>query len=500
MVKLRSLLVLAAAISPLAAKADVPKILIVYQSVTDKLPDATGFLDDPYATTANYLAGYLDESGRVTSVLWGMTDANFRQAVLDGKLDVDVETISDKGVNKAADVLKVGYVLRIRTITKAGRTLAEAELLKTGRKVWSDRGEVQVTIGGSISTSDACRSLANTWQAKLFIGPLKDLNSAPVVETPKLDPGQVRPPVEGVTEEPAINNADLIATVKGFREEKKLGYAIAALRDAVDQAPFDPERRLLLIEVLIESGQFVAAAECASGGANLVPQETRFRDASISAWIAAGSPDKAQDLLNLALTKTPEDPKLRLLVADISLSQGKPEAAIPHLESAAVASDSGDIRLRLAQAFAMTGNSETAKTHLLAARKLNAAEAARYPVVFDQLDSATTAEMISLRDLIPRLIVSNQQASARAELKAIVSRNDARIALLEEWKTAPELAKVNEMALLAYKLFALAIDGLVSYSETRTEATLLDSRIDLAEALKLAREAREAFIAARQSN
>ena len=500
MVRLRSLLVLAAAFSPLAALAEVPRILIAYQTVTDQLPDATGFLDDPYATTANYLAGYLDESGRVSSILWGMTDAKFRQAVLDGKLDVEVETISDKNVNKAADVLKVSYVLRIRTITKAGRTLAEAELLKAGRKVWSDRGEVQVTIGGSISTSDACRSLANTWQSKLFLGPLKELNSAPVVPTPTLDPGQVRPPVDGVAEEPLLNNADLLAAVKGFREEKKLGYAIAALRDAVDQAPFDPERRLLLVDVLVESGQFVAAAECANGGAALVPKETRFRDAAISAWIAAGSPEKAQDLLNLALTKTPEDPKLRLLVADMSLSQGKPEAAIPHLESAAVASDSGEIRLRLAQAFAMTGNAEVAQSHLLAARKLNAAEAVRYPIVFDQLDAATTAEMISLRDLIPRLIVSNQQASARAELKAIAGRNDARVGLLEAWKTAPELAKVNEMALLAYKLFALAIDGLASYSATKTEATLLDARIDLAEALKLAREAREAFIAARQAS
>jgi hypothetical protein len=74
---------------------------------------------------------------------------------------------------------------------------------------------------------------------------------------------------------------------------------------------------------------------------------------------------------------------------------------------------------------------------------------------------------------------------------------EARNALLEKWQPGEKYRKISERALLAYKLFVVALEGIASYAEAPAESLLIDSRLDLGEALKLAREAREAFLVAR---
>ena len=59
-----------------------------------------------------YLAEELDVEGRVTPILWSMTDVVFRQAIADDVLPVFVENPDDKTIRDYARRLRVDYESR----------------------------------------------------------------------------------------------------------------------------------------------------------------------------------------------------------------------------------------------------------------------------------------------------------------------------------------------------------------------------------------------------
>ncbi|HWN86476.1 MAG TPA: tetratricopeptide repeat protein [Vicinamibacterales bacterium] len=151
--------------------------------------------------------------------------------------------------------------------------------------------------------------------------------------------------------------------------EGRFEAAAAAARRAVAVDPAHKEARYVLATSLLRLGQTDEGTRELEVYERLQAEATALqskrlelgalrRDATVST--AAGDHDRAVALLRKALDADPGDPQAELELGLALLRAGKPADALPHLRAGA-ADAAPDVHLRLAEAYAATGQIESSR-------------------------------------------------------------------------------------------------------------------------------------------
>lgn len=473
--------------------ADVPRVLIVQTPVP---VTKDGF--DPNLLMSDPLAQELDQGGKVSSIVWGMSDPVFRSAVTDGKLKdtPDVPTLAQ--ALTAARSLSAEFILTCEAKIGSGNVTADVKLHRGGRVVWKDKQTLSLRIGDSLTSRfDSARSLARTIALRLQGEPLKALPVAQKTETAEPTKGQA-PVVVPVTppDTSAADLAKLKTEVQRLLGEDRRAAAILVLRDGIDVKPLDPVRRKLLVETLFEADP-VGAAEEARRAANLVPDDAELRVLAARAWLRAKKDAEAQADLNEAIARQPDSAPTRLLLAEIALKQGNGEQALEHVDRVLKTEPTAEAYYVRALCRSTLGGTDGVKQDLAAAQKASPEVSPmdaqrRYRLSAEILDAEFDRLATQLKNLIPKLAVKPKEKALLDQLDQVVVLNESESALQEGLMVPTELKAAHARRVLARKLLGQVLMDLEAYVEGTKEA-IGDARINLGDAIKQMANAREAW-------
>lgn len=479
------LLLVALASLTAMASADVPKVLVIQ----GKVPVTKD--GDPNLQIANVLAQEVNDAGKLNSIVWSMTDVNFRTAVLEGKVRIPNDAPKIADAFPVAHAFGADYVLLI-DVAKDGKVVrARANLFRGGKSIWKDVQEMSAETSGKYDADSTGSSLARTIVLRMNNGPLKSLQAQTRVETPEPARGQAPVPVPPPTEPstPKSPAADIRARVAVLMREKNVTGAVSAARDAIDLAPFEPEPRLVLIDLLMDRDPALAAAE-ARRAANLLPDRGDLRLLAARAWMKAGKSKEAQDDLNQAVVRAPDSAATRLLLAEVALQQGKPETALPHLDQSIKSEPSAEAHFLRAICRAMLGGTDGVALDLKAIEKPSPEDVERrHRFAVERLAPLFDDLSADVRGLIQRAIVKPKDAEVREALDNDLRLLAARTALLQGLPAPATAQKGHDRLLLAHRLLTQSLLDLQRMTGGETDA-LTDARMNLGEAIKQAKLAR----------
>jgi len=480
----------------------MPKILIVHYAKLETENDAL----DPYLALPNYISNDLFASKRIEPIVWGPADPAFRQAILDGKIDVGYERPQPRAVPATARALGCEYVIATEVgLSKvksddenapAEQTKVIAVLFRNGRQIWKDEQNFTVTVAGSQSMDNTLRSLASSVVARMFDRPLRDLKVVSTTEDTGPAPGQT-PNVVATPVPAAVSSTEaFIERYRTLASSGKREEALLFARVGVDESPLEPQRREIAIEALAAMGMYDVAASEARRSATLFPERLEFRRLAARYWTQAGRPEEAQRDLNEAVARDPEAPATRVMLGELAISNLEPENAVPHLDAAIGRAPSAYAFLLRATARAMIGGADGAKADVDRALELDKpGTQAQYPLVFTVLDRRASEDMLAFRDLMQRAVVQRTRPEVRQTWDLLSRRNASRLALLEAFPVAQSRQQSMDLARLSATIFRQTLLDLDAYLEEGLEDQLVDARINLGEAMKRATQARERFAA-----
>lgn len=482
-------LLFAVAAVSVAQERTVPQLLIV-QAMSPVKDDS-----DPNVPIANFLAQEIEEAGRLSPIVWSLTDPTFRKATLDGKLKALPDKPKESDIMGAAKALGADFVIICQATRTAASVKSNARLLRSGREIWKDNETMRVDSAEGYDSSGTAQSIARTFLLKMTPS-IKDLPVKTKVVTPPPEQGQAPepPPVEP-PKPTKTDNTKLKSDVQGLVQTKQYSLAIAMLRDAIDIDPLDAERRTMLIDLLRQSDAAAAASEAARAG-DLLPDKAEFRILEARAWMQAGRTKEAQEALNEAIARAPEATTTRLLLAELALNQGDPEKALPHLDQTIKNDPNAEAFFLRALCRSLLGGADGAKLDLAEMAKTKEAKPTpldvqrRYSLAISILDKWLVKSEDSTRTLISRAIVKPKDAEVRdgvAEAQRLVA---ARIAFLTALPHPAESQKTFDRWLLAHRLMAQSLMDVQNFMAGDSEA-LTDARLNLGEAIKQSATARE---------
>ncbi|CAN5631899.1 hypothetical protein BH11ARM2_BH11ARM2_06020 [soil metagenome] len=468
-----------------AASADVPKCLIV-QFNQPKDGD-----NDPNVDAANYVANAVDASSRAQAIIWNLTDPIFRGLAMDGKLHGAVEKPDLGRVLDEARAQGWTYVLAFRAYRNKGNLQGDAHLYRDGRDIW--KGELKnLALGGSGIDKDESSALtvANTWITKILDGPWKNQEVAVVAPTPPAAQGEapivvpVPPPVAKM-----LDNDALRKRIGALHEAGQDSAAVLTAREAVDEAPLDLDRRLILIEETLRFGRAELAANEARRAAALMPDKPELRVAAARAWLAAGRAEEARSDLNEAATRDPNAPSVRILLAETAIRDGHPDAALDHLQAALQAGPSGEASYLRALARSLLGGEDGATSDLLDADKAKYDLAGPFPRFATALLKATVADEDALKALLTRMVTRRDDAAIRDAHEDLSRKAKARASFLAKTGAPKAFGPVRDRLIFAQRLLSQALLDASDYLQTGQETNLTDARINLGEAIRQTKEA-----------
>jgi tetratricopeptide (TPR) repeat protein len=268
----------------------------------------------------------------------------------------------------------------------------------------------------------------------------------------------------------------------------KTSQAILKLRDGVDIAPFDLERRKSLILLLGDSSAENAALE-ARRAAAVMPEKVELRVLAARFWIKAGRTDEAQKDLNEAIARDPNGAATRLMLGEVSLNQLEPSKALPHLDEAIKQKDEAESRFLRAVCRALLGGTDGMLLDLAQVAKMDPSKTdsivqKRYSFAVGLIDRTLTIDGTDLKTLIPKLIVKPKDPALHDDLDQMLRLVQSRTAFLTAIEPPAKLRVPHDQRLLAYRLLAQSILDVQTYCTTKDEDTLADARINLGESLK----------------
>jgi tetratricopeptide (TPR) repeat protein len=472
--------------------ADVPRVLIVQMPVP-----ATKEGDDPNLLIADALAQELDEGGKVSPIVWGMTDPVFRAAATEGKLKETPDHPTLAQAQNATRPLSAELLLTCEAKIAGGNCTADVKLLRSGRVVWKDTQQMRVGQGGLTDRFDSARSLARTLALRLQGEALKSLPVATKAETAELTKGQapVMEPVV-VPDTSAADLAKLKTEVQRLLSDGRRSAAILILRDGIDVKPLDAARRKLLVDTLVESDP-IGAAEEARRAANLVPDDAELRVLAARAWLRANRNAEAQADLNEAMARQPDSVTTRLLLAEIALRKGNGEQALEHADRALKTDPGAEAYFVRALCRSTLGGTDGVKQDLAAAQKASPEVAPndamrRYRLSAEVLDAEFDRLANTLKTLIPKLTTKPKDKVLADELEQAMALNEAQSALQEGVMVPSDLKAAHDRRVLARKLLGQVLMDLEAFMGGTTEA-IGDARINLGDAIKQMATAREAW-------
>lgn len=463
------------------AAADIPRVLVVQ----------LGSHEEGTMQLANLIAQEIDDNGKLSSVVWGLTDPVFREAATAEKLGQWPEDPKQADAVSAAKALNADYVFLVQTNgTKIG-TRGAGQLLKGGKVIWKD--DVILKVAGSGSVNDqisTARSIAHTLVIKMDAAVLKGMTPKAAAPTPAPARGQEPVPVAPVAPPPAkSDNSKLRENVKELLGSNHYASALLAVRDAVDAEPFDIERRSMLIDLLRQTDPQASADEALRVG-DLLPDKPEFRILAARAYLRSGRLQEAQEALNEAIARAPDLPETRVLLAQLALQQNDPERALTHLDQALKPGPNADVFALRALCRAILGGVDGMKQDLAAAEKASADPSAsspdvatRYAVAMQVMDQRLSADIDSVKALVQRAIVRASDPEVKSKMEETQRLLASRIAYMEAVPHPADQQKSLDRRILANKLLAQSLRDLTAYMGGNADA-LTDCRMNLGEAVK----------------
>lgn len=462
-----------------------PKTLIVQQHNSPPEKAEAAILGD-------LIASEMDSRGKVTPIVWSITDPTFRAAAMEGRLGSSGSNPNLAQAFEGAQALGCEYVLVFSAWQIGSKIDGHATLYRSTKKIWQDKRAVDAQRITENDLDNARRSLARSWSMVLDSGEFHSLKASPKVHVPEPTPGQTpRVIEEPPTLAPKVeDNSKLLAEIKKLRAANQNGEATSMLRDAIDAMPFDAELRIGLVEHLMAIGQPEMAGAEARRASQVLPDHARLRSLAAQAWIKAGKGDNAMRDLNEALLRNPGDAATRTALAELALEDMNPVAAIEHLRSI-TPGKAGGVSLQLGLALALLGEGDDLEA--LLAKFTPEMTLAEAQLAGRVLGKSAEKCAFDLRSLMQRALVNRGEPAVSEQLGSIVKLLSSRKRICS-WLNPPvEHRNSHSRLLLAHSLLTQGVAGLRDFLNGGNEDTLADARIDLGEALKALATARESL-------
>lgn len=507
-----------------ASRGAIPEVLIIQRLVDAKRGE------DPNVEIGDYVAQEFADDGRVSPIYWSKNDPIFRAMVQSGKVtSTDVPSV-DKAI-EIARAQKIAFVMFVEAHKdRSGAILSRAELYKgSDSALWVDPSEATTAGGdiikrllksGKLSQLDADKlgeangyrkssigseggtdlyntlhSLARTWSEQLGTGPWQGMQARTRVVTPdpvagpiaRLDTTQPQVPKN-------VDNAEVFRNVDAALKDGRKDLAILILRDAVDSQPFDLPRREALIKLLNETGHPELAALEASRAAALSPGSGDFRLEGARAQLTAGNLDAAESSAKDALAHDPKSPEANLVLGEVNLARFNFPAALINLDAACAGTATTEAVYYRAIAKVFAGDVPGAASDCEAAHHGSLVQAVPpYDSTLKLFDGGVQQSFDTMRNLLSTAAIGANNADAVAQATKVQSVATAAAAFLSSWPPAKYHSPSHERRILALKLLSQASGEVLGYLTKHDDESLTDARIDLGEAMKQYKSAKELF-------
>lgn len=472
------------------------------------------------------IANYFDEDGRVSPIAWTPTDRIFRTA-MDNRQVPNVDYPSEDMAKQAATVLRCDYIMYVSVWREKGEMFAKARLVHKGKETWIDPKPdpkfiesmrqnakndpekkpfdeeryhyriMNVELARQDGTFDTLRTLARTWTDQMFVGPLKNYQPRPRIGAAPPEGGI--PPVPPPPPVNNVDNKDLLTKVMAMMAKGDSAGAINAMRDAVDTAPLDFERRRVLVEVLTSAGFYAEAAKQARRAATILPNPTEMYVLAAKAWLAADKPAEAQQDLKEAVSREPETPSVRALLAEVSLRDGKYDDAVKHFSFAIGKSEESGLLFQRALAYALSGEGVKARADLERCKQLGLTplvieQKNLYPAAINMVSVAAIRNGTDFRDLVQKIKLKPYESAWPEEVDAIRMRCDALQLFLRELTPPSRHNPSHGERALGVKMILEAITMIESFLKQSDEDVMSEAHISLGEGLRRLLDARELYV------
>jgi tetratricopeptide (TPR) repeat protein len=267
------------------------------------------------------------------------------------------------------------------------------------------------------------------------------------------------------------------------------------LRDAVDAEPFDLPRREALIKLLNETGHpDLAAAEAARASA-LNPASGGFRLEGARSALAAGNLDGAATAAKDALAHDPKNADAHLVLGEVSLFRLEYPAAIADFDAACTIGPTTEAVYYRAIAKAFSGDVPGAAADGESAHHGSVVQPVPpYDTTIKLFDAAVQGAFDGVRNLLPNVALGTNAQDLSASVAKIQSVATASAGFLTSWQSSKTHAPSHERRILALKLLAQACGEIVGFLAKRDDEALTDARIDLGEAMKQYKSAKDLFV------
>jgi tetratricopeptide (TPR) repeat protein len=464
----------------------VPGILIVQARHPGK---AAADASEPSPDIATFIGQEYDNNGRLKPIVYSKFDPIFKAAIASGRLKNAPDVPQLRDAFEVAGRLGADYVLIIEASRVKDSMVAKVELFRDRRPFWKDNLNMAVSIKEALNSGDTERSIARTIVLRMNAQPFKGLSDHPKEAAPVLQPGQE--PITARMDmgvKGGMTDAQLKASVETLVRTNQTQGAILLMRDAVDAAPLNLDRRMQLID-LLQSESPMAAAEEARRAAILMPERVELRIQAARAWIKAGQSSEAQKDLNEAVARDPNGTPTRLLLGELSLQQLQPAKALGHLDEVIKLQDSAQARFLRALCRSLLGGVDGMQIDLAQSDKLEPVKTPsdlhrRYALTADIMDRELASDGSDARSLLTQIVVKPKDQGLRDQIEQTLRLVQARTAFLTAIAVPPDAKAANDRRILAHKLLTQSLADLQSYSNTPDDDTLIDARINLGEALK----------------
>ena len=507
------------------AQTKIPSVLIV-QAYAPRVNDV-----DPNLTLDSYIAGMMEEEGRVLPIVWSLSDPVFRGLVEDGEIERFTPLPTEKQIREVAGRLKVDYVLTIAGIKEDGQVKPLAQLYRgtESREIWSfgrveqdrkyrpvvvidgKRDEQRtkeliekygsgasfsqamvVTINGFPDWESTSRSVARTWLELLAASAWSKHPPHPRVKDPVEVPGSNTQP-QGLIIAAAADDS-VLAKADELIAEGRPDMAIMVLRDAIDIAPFEPKRRLKLAQLLLNQGLYEDAAREARRAAKLSPQHVDLWLMSAKAWLLARNPEEAQNDVNEALARNANQAATQDVLGEIYVLTGRFEEAIVAFTKSIETAPKPSAIIGRAIAYAMAGQAEKCTEDLgRLGTTTPASILAAYNMVIPLADQGMDVLGAELRELMPAIRLNPKSPEVIARAARAQARAEGLARLIESFPVPERHKNSHDGRNLAHKLLAQSAQETLDFAKTGDSDLGSEAAISLGEALKLLPNIREMF-------
>jgi len=333
----------------------------------------------------------------------------------------------------------------------------------------------------------------------ISLGPLKSVVSRRPNDTPKEAAGQEPKPVETVLPAKVDDDSLLKQRVDRLIQSSDYPRAVTLLRDAIDEKPFDVDRRVLLVQTLLDANRSADAGEEAERAILLAPEREELRALAAKAWMSAGAKDQARAALNEALIRDPNGMKTRLMLAELSLARLEPDKALDHLDLAIKEHPSKQAYYMRALCRALLGEASAVTMDLTSAKQIQGPESASevqrlYVLAASTIDDSFKTMGDDMRAVMQRALARPDDSSVHQKVSDNLHLLQARQAFLNDFPIPPVFKGSNNRRALSLSLFVQTMLAMQQFFGGGGPDSMTDARVDLGEALKEAAGARAAFV------